>query len=88
MCSTIYETALVEVPCLFLSTLPDSCNGALIQYFADQKCTNYLGSSTFDASVNTCAVSKDPMMEPNEYQKIQCTTSPSPPFPTQTLAGE
>jgi hypothetical protein len=61
----------------------DSCTNGIVQYFSDEACTHYLGSSSLEGN-NSCAASSNAIFGTETMRTITCTTDPSP---SQLIGG-
>ena len=52
-----------------------------MQYFRDEECTNYAGSSDLEPYTKICTIPEQPILYGGDntvYEMLDCTTSPLP----------
>ena len=65
-----------------------SCYDGVIQYFADDSCTDFIGTGSLYVTY-TCSPSNNyNYVGENAYQSLRCITSPKPVFPSYNYVAE
>ena len=73
---------------LISTTITDNCKGGFVEYYADQSCSNLLGTAPLDSYEGSCQPSSLQSLFPDQlgfpvHQSLKCTTAAAPVIPRQ-----